>query len=322
MIAAPLPPDEDTAAALARAAALLDDPASWERILPIRLGQGLGPCLLAYGVTPRPELRTRVAALYDVTVRRCRPPSRLRAVDATTGAVGRGIADPDALLIAVERERDVLIIAAAARSFAFHQGDADEDLLSGVRRLLRLDDGATEVHTRIGVITAILDFGDERVIPLVRGRWRRLDAEHRPELTAVAFGLATTARVAFMLDWLGDTDSDADREAIADLLEAMPGLGSPGIVRVTHQRPDEPPPPGIPPEAARNRDNPEEWSGRHGACTWVEPRSFRDESEQLEPRLAPIAALPDGARRIESILTAWRASTETLATMLQRPAEE
>lgn len=233
---------------------------------------------------------------YREGVRDLSPALRLEALDSLVAAVKRGDCEAAALEVPIRAEQDLLVCGAAARALAVYEGERQHDLLAGVRRLVEMFDEADLLDRlqKVGVISAILDFGDERVLPLIDGRWRDLDAQEGAAAACeCSMGLATTARMTFLLDYLND---DADEETVremANVLEAMPSLGSPGVVRVRHF-------------IAGGKD-PE---------TLVDAMSFADYAAEVDGRLEPIERLLGPETRAR-VVAAWRASKRSLAPMFE-----
>ncbi len=193
-----------------------------------------------------------------------------------------------ALLPFVQRERDALVVQAAATSFASLLPRSDDDPMTGPRTVRALIDHAEEESVRVGLLAGLLALGDRRVLPLLRGAWRALGPEGRESLARTSLPFATASVAEFWLDWLEDADP-ADVPFVADALARLPAQSGGRVLDLVRRFPEQGP-----------DDEPEievvgEWT-------------VSEFAERLAPRLADLERRGLTPAALTVVRTAWRVS--------------
>lgn len=269
----------------------LQDPDSWERLTPQQLGAVAFVRLTGYGRTRQAAEVPQIQRLYALLLQRLDTSERLRLQQAICEFIEREQTTTLALLPFVLGDTDRGVVSTATIDVAMLMRRTDGDPLTGPKFFAkRLEDPETPAFRTVGILSGLILLGDERILPLVKGRWRLFDsADDRRQLAAASSGTVSTLLVEFLLDWLEDTTDESDVGAITGALVRMPVIARGGCV-IREQRcfpifdaADEPP------------------------VRLVDRWSFEDYAEIIRPRLEPLMARESEPKIIRKILEAWTA---------------
>jgi hypothetical protein len=277
--------DSDFSTHIARLAA---QPERWDD-LPINDLKTLAVVLFAlYGKNGDGEEIPRLFRLYQVLNRRCDHEERMALCMNLSDLIESRRTSVLALMPVLQVESDAAVISTAAVAYASLMPKQGDDPISGPRFLARLLDPAGS-KTSLGILMGLVLVGDERILPLISGRWREFDEEDRVTLAGARSGLVSTAQIEFLLDWLESTDSESDVGGIAGTLAAMPGFSGDGCVRRIRRHfpvfdaPDEP-------------------------IVCLAEWSFPQYAALIKPRLMPLIEREGEPKVLPFVLRAWGAA--------------
>ena len=280
--------DPGAARWLQELSAIARDPSRWpaldeDSLLLIAFQQ----CLY-FAHTRDPEAASALAELYPHVASRVGTAERLELLDRVTAAVEEGETPVLALLPFLQHELDPAAVALAATAFATLAPLDGGDELSGPRALVRMAELAEDDRTRAGLLGALLQLGDRRVLPLVREGWRALPPAARACLGSLRAPspLAFASVVEFWLEALADEDpAAADVAALA--LARVPAEADPPRVLDVHRK--------FPANAPDQRDE----------ITIVADETLAQHAARIEPRLRELETRTGAAVRLAAVRSAW-----------------
>lgn len=265
------------------------DPDSWEHLTPQQLLAVAFVCLTHCGTTEDEIEVQLIDRLYGLLLARVDAAQRLGLEQSIRTFVTQGHATVFALVPFLLADTDHRVVSSATIDIAMLMRRTNGDPLTGPKFLVDLvEDEDTDDARKLGILSGLILLGDERILPLVRGRWRALaSAEHRRRLAAATSGYVATLLIEFLLDWLEQTTEEGDIGAIAGSLARMPELAQGG--RVVEVR----------------RCFPCFDAGPEGPVHIVRAWSFGDYADIVRPRLEPLIAKESEPKVIPFILEAW-----------------
>ena len=269
----------------------LHDPDAWERLTPQQLGIVAFVRLTGYGRTRQSAEVPQIQRLYALLIDRLDTSDRLRLEQAICNFIEQGKTTTLALLPFVLSDTDRGVVSTATIDVAMLMHRTQGDPLTGPRFFAeRLEDDETPAFRTVGVLSGLILLGDERLLPLVLGRWRLFDsAEDRRQLAAASSGTVSTLLIEFLLDWLEDTTDESDIGAITGALCRMPSIARGGCI------------------IQERRCFPIFDAGDQPPVQLVGKWSFGEYAELIRPRLEPLIARESEPKIIHKILEAWTA---------------
>jgi len=231
--------------------------------------------------------------LYQVLLQRLTPHERLNLKHKVCEYVREGHTGVYALLPFLEHDSDRAVLSSTTIDWAMLMPRVNGDPLTGPRHLMYLYEySAANTALRLGIMTGLVLLGDERLLPLIRGRWRDFARDDRDRLAASNSGFVMTLQVEFLLDWIESTDSDADIGAIAGAMCRMPGNSGDGhVLRV-------------------QRCFPASDASEGDEISLLERWTFAEYATRIEPRLSRLIAKEAHPQVIPEILAAWNAEDD------------
>jgi hypothetical protein len=213
---------------------------------------------------------------------------RLELLDRVTAAVEEGETPVLALLPFLQHEPEPEAVALAGVAFATLAPLDRDDEMSGPRALVRMAELADDEGTQAGLLGALLQLGDRRVLPLAREGWRALPGAARVRLAELRAPspLAFASVVEFWLEALDDADA-AVAAAAAGALARMPAEAVPPRVLDVRRK--------FPANARDDRDEIE----------IVADETLAQHAARIDGRLRELAARDGAAARIARVRTAW-----------------
>jgi hypothetical protein len=265
-------------------------PESWEGLTPQQLGTLASIRLSTYGRSGSADERADVQRLYALLLRRLTPLERLQVEEAVCDLVALGATTPVALIPFIRSESDTSIIATATIDCCMLTTRWNNDPLTGPKAVARqLDEVAISPTERLGILTGLLLLGDDRVLPLVKGRWRQIEsADDRRRLATIEPVAVSTLAIEFLLDWLEQTADPEDVNAISTTMARMPRRSPGGVIREQRCFP-----------MSLAQDKP--------AISIEAQWTFRAYLELIRPRLESLVVRRPNAGSIVTILRAWKA---------------
>lgn len=266
--------------------ALGETPGAWDSLDADALLLIAFQLALYYGLAPESDVGESLEGAYVRLVERVTPAERLELLDRVTEAVRGSATSVAALLPFLRHEREPQVVQAAATAFASLLPLTDGDPMTGPRTVRAMLEHADEEPVRAGLLAGLLALGDRRVLPLLRGSWRRLDAEGRAALAAASLPFATACLAEFWLDWIEDADA-ATAEPAEHALERLAGTAGGRVLDLQRKFPENAP--GDEPEIAVIGE-------------WSVPEFGR----RLAPRLDDLALRLGDPARLVRVRSAWR----------------
>lgn len=267
-----------------------DQPDAWESLEEDALQMVAFLLFTRYGSTQNVEDRPALERLHSVLLKRFSASGRLQLEQwiceyALTGQTGVMALEPF-----FWRETDLSVISTTALDYAMLMPRVNGDPLSGPKFMIsRYDQAGDNDALRLGILTGLILLGDERLLPLVKGRWQDLKSpEDRKRLAAAKSGFVSTLLIEFLLDWLENTTVERDIGAIAGAMSRMPLDAKIGLV-VRQQRCF----PASDAEPGKEIEYLEKWS-------------FPDYAEVIRPRLDALIAKEEPPKVIPAILECWQ----------------
>lgn len=146
--------------------------------------------LTRHGRSHAPADPSSLDNLYAALVKRLSVDRRRRLEQAVRQIVMKGETGVLALLPFMQGETDRTVISTAALDYAMLMPRVNGDPLSGPKFLVsRFDEAKGNDAVRLGILTGLILLGDERLLPLVKGRWKEFQsAEDRRRLAASRSG--------------------------------------------------------------------------------------------------------------------------------------
>lgn len=267
----------------------IGNPASWDALTAEQLRALAFVRLASYGRTKDASEVPEIQRLYSLLLERVDATGRLRLEQSVSQFIEEGKTSTLALLPFVLADTDAGIISTATIDTAMLMRRSSGDPLTGPRHLAgQLDRPDLPEARRVAILSGLILLGDERVLPLVKGRWRQIESEeHRLQLAAAHAGAVSTLLIEFLLDWLEQTDDESDVGAIVGALARMPEIAHPGIV------------------IRERRCFPIFDAGDEPPVSIEEQWSFEEYAQVLRPRLSPLIARESEPKVIPMILEAW-----------------
>jgi hypothetical protein len=132
----------------------------------------------------------------------------------------------------IRSESDTSIIATATIDCCMLTTRWNNDPLTAPKAVARqLDEVAISPTERLGILTGLLLLGDDRVLPLVKGRWQQIESvDDRRRLATIEPVAVSTLAIDFLLDWLEQTTDPEDILAISTTMARMPRRSPGGVV--------------------------------------------------------------------------------------------
>lgn len=201
-------------------AALAADPACWDALDEDTLLMLVFQQCLLFAETRAPEAAEALAGLYPKLVERGGAEARFELLLRVGESVERGDSSVLALLPFLQHETDADAVARAGLAFATLAPVAGDDELSGPRMLARMAEHADDEGTAAGLLAAVLQLGDRRLLPLLAEGRRHLAPGALAALASVRADspMVFAAVVEFWLSALEDGAAAADG-ALARLAE-------------------------------------------------------------------------------------------------------
>jgi hypothetical protein len=231
--------------------------------------------------------------LYQVLLQRLSPHERLNLKHKVCQYATEGHTGVYALLPFLEHDSDRTVLSSATIDWAMLMPRVNGDPLTGPRHLMHLyEHSAANTALRLGLMTGLVLLGDERLLPLLKGRWRDFARDDRNRLAASSSGFVMTLQIEFLLDWLENTDNHADVGAIAGAMCQMPGISQVGhVLRV-------------------QRCFPASDASEGDEISLLERWTFAEYATRIEPRLSSLIAKEAYQQVIPEILAAWNADDD------------
>jgi len=247
-----------------------------------------------YGQTQDPLLRPRIERLFALIVNRFSANDRLALEQTVAGFVIKKQTGHQALLPFILGESNHHVIATAVIDFTSTVTPDAGDPLSTIKFFLaRFTEAPDGSPGKLGILCGLLLLGDERLLPLLKGRWRDLTSEDdRFELAAAMSGFVTTLQIEFLLDWLESTTLESDIGAVAAAMARMPldSLQS-AVLRIERV---------FPATAAKSGE----------AVKKLRQWSFPEYAQIIKPRLLRLIEQEPEPKVIPAILASWEATDE------------
>jgi hypothetical protein len=266
---------------------------TWETLPELELLAEALARLLDFAQAPSDDALVPVGEFYEVVARRLSVEDRLFLKSLVFGGVFGAPGLAAALLALALLDADQQVSSVAAMDYAMLQPQAKGDPLTGPNILaLNLMLGSRTPRQQLAMLTGLVLLGDERLLPLVKGRWRQFEpAEDRRLLAAAASESVSTLRIEFLLDWLEHTTDEHDIGAIAGAMVRMPAISCHGgVVREERTFPAS--------EAEKQGDSPIRCLDR-----W----RFDEYLEVIRPRLEALIAKESEPKVLPAIIEAWSA---------------
>lgn len=288
----PAPADQSDALPphVQRAIEAAQQPDSWESLDEHALELVAFLRLTDYGVAQRVADQPTLQRLYSVLVNRLSADRRLQLEQLVCQYAMEGRTGVLALMPFLLGETDLSVVSTAALDYAMLMPRVNGDPLSGPKFLISLyDQAAGNDALGLGILTGLILLGDERLLPLVKGRWKEFkSSEDRRRLAAAKSGFVSTLLVEFLLDWLENTTDESDVGAIAGAMARMPFDARVGFI-VRQQR-------CFPASSAE--------PGRE--IEFIEKWTFPEYAERIRPRLEPLIARESIPKVMPAILEGWQ----------------
>jgi hypothetical protein len=267
-----------------------DRPDSWESLDEGALQMVAFLRLTRYGSAQNVGDQPALQRLYSVLLKRLSADGRLQLEQSVCQYAMEGKTGVLALVPFLFAETDLNVISTAALDYAMLMPRVNGDPLSGPKFLIsRYDQAAGNDALRLGILTGLILLGDERLLPLVNGRWKDFkSSEDRRRLAAAKSGFVSTLLIEFLMDWLENTTDESDVGAIAGAMARMPLDAQ--VEFVVRQRRCFPASDAEP--------------GKVIEC--LEKWSFADYAEVIRPRLDPLIATEAPPKVIPAILEGWQ----------------
>ncbi len=279
----PLPPH------LQKAVDAAHKPECWDTLAKETLETVAFVRFTAFGLWGDVKDQPEIDRLYSVMLKRLSVESRRWLEGSVRDYVMEGETGASALLPFLQGDTDRTVISIAALDYAMLMPRVNGDPLSGPKFLVsRFDEAKGNDAVRLGILTGLILLGDERLLPLVKGRWKEFQsAEDRRRLAASKSGFVCTLLIEFLLDWLENTTDESDIGAIAGAMTRMPMDAQIGFV-IRQRRCF----PASDAEPGKQIEILERWS-------------FADYAKVIRPRLEPLIANETPPQVIPAILEYW-----------------
>ncbi len=280
---------DPNAARIEKLAAAAADPGGWMTLDKEVLLLLAFMLLTRYGTTRDDSMQPTLRFLYQVLVARLTPQDRLRLEQSVSEFAEQGRTGELALLPFLLADPDLSVVTTAAIDYAMTMPRENGDPLTGPKFLVeRYEASEGNDHLRLGLLMGLLYLGDDRLAPLLMGRWRDFsDEEDRRNLASASPNMASTLLVSFLVDWLEHTDDDGDVGAIAGAMTSLRYSADPnGVIRM-------------------RRCFPASDAGPDGVMQLVEQWSFAEYAALIRHQLAPLIAKEAPPKVIPEILEHW-----------------
>jgi hypothetical protein len=232
--------------------------------------------------------------LYQLASRILSHDERKQTQQLVTHYAMEGRTGHAALLPFLRCEAEHGIVSAATIDIAMLMPQANGDPLTGPRFLLgEFESLPGDAPQRGGILAGLMLLGDERLLPLIKGRWREVTSPAaRRELAAANSGLVKTLQIDFLLDWLEQTTDDAEIGGIAGTLVRMSFASQvPGVLKTRRSFPASAAPEG---------------EGIVLEHRWT----FAEYADIIEPRLQPLMDRESEPKILGTVLEAWRSAEQ------------
>jgi hypothetical protein len=248
--------------------------------------------LARYGNDPDTDSIGELSRLYGVFRERLPAQARLQFEQIICDGVMERRTGYCALLPFMICETDDSVVSTASLDLAMLMPREHGDPLTGPKFILARFERAGDAPMRqLGMLSGLLLLGDERLLPLIKGKWKEIkSAEHRSRLAAARSGFVLTLQVEFLLDWLETTGNEGDIGAIAAAMVKMPYQAQAGAVM------------------RQRRCFPASDAAPGKAIECLESVSFPEYAERIRPRLERLIARESEPKVIPMILTSWLAA--------------
>ncbi len=218
--------------------AVAADSTSWRRIPKEQFQLLAFQQIMAFGCDEDQDRITRLMSLYPVIEARLTIGERLRMIEQVAGFVARyrlpfgRVFNPFLYL-----EQDDSVFTTALMTFvSYFDEPGDDSTMTGPEAVLALL--STFLPRRQGLtISTLLLLGDQRLLPLLDGIWRRLDGEATLALTRNRTGFMYVAVAEFYLRWLEDIDESAYGVPAAGLVQMRRSAIHPVVMDVERDLP-------------------------------------------------------------------------------------
>ena len=256
------------------------------------LRQSLVRHLLEYGRSQEDFQIAPIKGLYGTVVRRFSVAERLRLEQGVAESIEQGRGGALSLLPILVSDPNHQVVSTSALDLAVYTPLDDGDPLTGPKTLLGIYDRfADDPQVRLGILSGLLAYGDERLLPLVKGKWSDFSAEDRRLLALTTTGFSNTLEVEFLVDWLEHTSDEGDVGTIAGALCRMPRDSRDGHVLKLQRLPITQTPDG-------------------SGVRVLQQFTFHDYAGQLAPRLMAVSASESEPKVVPKILDMWGASPQ------------
>ena len=280
---------------VARALQAMGNPQSWPQLDNEDLRTLALLFFIHYGRKQDPLLRPLIERLYALLVDRFSANDRLALEQTVAALVMKKETGHQALLPFILGESHHHVIASAVIDFTSTVTPDAGDPLSTIKFLLaRFTEATDGSPCKLGILCGLLLLGDERLLPLLKGRWKELTSEEdRFELASTMSGFVTTLQIEFLLDWLENTTLESDIGAVAAAMARMPldSLQS-AVLRIERV---------FPATAAKSGEEVKKLG------QW----SFPEYAQIIKPRLLRLIEQESEPKVIPAIFAAWEATDET-----------
>jgi hypothetical protein len=223
-------PRRATSDARNRQADILTEPSAWPQLPQEDLQALMRRMFMLYGKDQDSHRRADVERLYTTWAEKSSRPQRHRFLQGLTAEVVTGHVGWWVLMPFLFVEQHPSVIAAAAHLVTgLYPGQGDP--LAGARFLSGQLNRIPQIRpTRLGVLSSLLFAGDSRFAEMIHGKWRDLTAQRRLQFLTVTPPLCTVGLMSFLLEWLENTDSTVELNAIVKMIgraadnEQLPGV--------------------------------------------------------------------------------------------------
>lgn len=201
------------------------EPEEWENLVPEELSAVAFSLYTTYGRTRDVSMQPDVRKMHALLVERLPEADRLSLAQLIARFIEEvGATSEFSLLPFILGESSLQIISSTVIDYAmFMEGPESEDMPGPNFLIKQYKFGKLPDVNRLGILAGLILLGDERLLPLVLGRWADFkDPSHRQYLAGVQSGFVSTLQVEFLLDWIENTSDESEIGGIAGGLGSMP----------------------------------------------------------------------------------------------------
>lgn len=272
----------------ARVLEALDAPWQWSSLSDDELKMLVFLLCARVGVNPS-KGRGEVEPAFGLLQQRISVAERLQLLTRVTEFAEEGRTGWTAMLPWMLCEQEVGVATTAVINAAMLIPQQGGDELSGPRLLMAMyDQSGSDSRQRMVILGGLILLGDERILPLVKGRWRDIAPfQLRRELAMVSSGVVCTLQLEFLLEWLESAESDSEFGRVAGgIASLVQGATIPHVLR-------------------QRRCFPASAAGGGPAVEVVEEISFPEYARRMRQRLAKVIERESEPRVLPTMLAMW-----------------